>query len=418
MNQKMIDDTLASLLIEAVGAATWYWNVSTNEVKINQRWAEFLGYTLEELDPMTFDKWKSCVHPDDLSKALLELSDIQNTKKEAFNFEIRLRHKNGHYLWVSDRGKIVSYDYFGNPSLVIGLFFDIDEKRRITEDLRKSELNLRQILENTKDIIYRIDLEGRFTFLSKSWEEHLGHPINEVLNKSFEPYIHPDDLNKVIDFFERIQKYSNYQEIKGYRVRDKNGVYKYFETNGQPIIENNQTIGYSGIAKDISELLDKERKIEYLIYHDNLTDFKNRHFFDQKIHEINRIENYPLCIISCDLNDLKNVNDTLGHHKGDQMIVKAAEIIRRHMPNKEYLIRTGGDEFLIFLPNTEEETAYNIRESIKKDIETVSTNEFPLSIAYGYYVKKTYTEDIREDIKMSDKLMYQNKNKYKTIKSS
>src|SRR5690606_38069463 len=122
MNQKMIDDTLASLLIEAVGAATWYWNVSTNEVKINQRWAEFLGYTLEELDPMTFDKWKSCVHPDDLSKALLELSDIQNTKKEAFNFEIRLRHKNGHYLWVSDRGKIVSYDYFGNPSLVIGLF--------------------------------------------------------------------------------------------------------------------------------------------------------------------------------------------------------------------------------------------------------------------------------------------------------
>ena len=182
------------------------------------------------------------------------------------------------------------------------------------------------------------------------------------------------------------------------------------EDSASPIIgKDGKVQGAVIVFRDVTETLDRQKKIEYLSYHDQLTDCFNRHYYEKVIKDINKIGNYPLAIISIDLNNLKLINDTYGHETGDATIHLAAEIIRKNMPTSEYFFRMGGDEFLIFLPRTSEEACLAVREKIKANIVQLGDKGKHLSLAYGYHVATEPVKQIQKVIKIADNYMYQNK---------
>lgn len=116
-----------SNIIEGTHIGTWEWNVQTGEVIFNQRWAEMIGYSLDELAPASIETWLKFAHPDDLKQSEALLNDHFSGKIPYYECEARMHHKAGHWIWVLDRGRVSSWTDDGKPLMMFGTHQDISE---------------------------------------------------------------------------------------------------------------------------------------------------------------------------------------------------------------------------------------------------------------------------------------------------
>lgn len=139
-------------------------DIKNRAVLIDNRWANMLGYQLDELTPMTFEKFISLVHPEDLERGQALLRDqFRGIATLPYDTEVRLQHKDGSWRWIRSRGKVTKYSSEGEPLLLTGFNEDITEERRRDLELQVS----RQQLQAAQ----RIAGEG-------NWKSHA--PINEL----------------------------------------------------------------------------------------------------------------------------------------------------------------------------------------------------------------------------------------------
>lgn len=151
---KDVNQRLASI-IEGTHAGTWEWNIQTGETVFNTIWAELVGYTLEELAPISIHTWETLAHPEDLKKSGKLLSQHFEGKLPYFHCESRMRHKDGHWIWVLDRGKVFSWTEDGKPLMMYGTHTDITENKLAEERIRKlladRELTLKEVHHRIKN---------------------------------------------------------------------------------------------------------------------------------------------------------------------------------------------------------------------------------------------------------------------------
>lgn len=121
-------------IIWGTNVGTWEWNVPTGETVFNERWAEMLGYRLAELEPVDIATWEALTHPDDLPLAKAALERVFAREEETYEVEFRMRHRDGHWVWVLDRGKVVAWDEGGAPLRMSGTHSDVSKRR--TAELR------------------------------------------------------------------------------------------------------------------------------------------------------------------------------------------------------------------------------------------------------------------------------------------
>lgn len=126
-------------LILNANLGTWEWNIETGSTRFNERWAEIVGYSLEELYPVNIDTWKRLTHPDDLETSYLRLKDHFEGRSNLYQCEIRMKHKNGQWIWVLDTGKVIQWTRDGKPYLISGIHQDIT---RLKETEQKLHLKL------------------------------------------------------------------------------------------------------------------------------------------------------------------------------------------------------------------------------------------------------------------------------------
>lgn len=141
-------------IIEGTNLGTWEFNIQTGETIYNEKWAEMLGYTLEELEPSTIETWNSLIHPDDAKKSDELFQRHINGEVDIYSCEKRLKHKEGHWVWVLGRGKITSWTDDGKPLKVFGINVDISEQKRhekIIKELNKVAVAF-QSLDNEEEI--------------------------------------------------------------------------------------------------------------------------------------------------------------------------------------------------------------------------------------------------------------------------
>lgn len=149
------------LAVEGTKAGLWDWFMNTGTVYFNERWAEIIGYTIEELRPITTETWRSRVHPEDLI-ALEERIDMhKNGKISHIEHEIRMCHKNGQWVWVMSRGMIVQRDKLGNPVRMTGTIIDISSQKNIEMELKaQMEENLalnEEYISQNEELLENID---------------------------------------------------------------------------------------------------------------------------------------------------------------------------------------------------------------------------------------------------------------------
>lgn len=119
--------------IDATRAGTWEWNIQTGECVLNERWAIMLGYSLAELMPVSFATFQQLTHPDDLPRVTEALEQHLSGKNKYYEIDFRMRHRNGSWVWVADRGKLISRTHEGLPLLMRGTHIDINESKLADE---------------------------------------------------------------------------------------------------------------------------------------------------------------------------------------------------------------------------------------------------------------------------------------------
>ena len=133
-------------IVDAASVGTWEWNVRTGAIITNERWARILGYGLEEMFPATIETWRKHVHPEDLERNLLALQAHFQGDSNHYERECRMRHKDGSWVWVLERGKVTKRTDGGEPLWMYGTRQNITERRRAETKLKESEKFLKDVV--------------------------------------------------------------------------------------------------------------------------------------------------------------------------------------------------------------------------------------------------------------------------------
>lgn len=182
-------------LIDGTNVGTWEWNVQTGATVFNERWADIVGYTLEELAPISIETWMKLAHPDDLEESGKRLNACFERKSEFYEFEARMKHKNGHWVWVYDRGKVFEWTDDGKPLWMYGTHQDITQRKN--NEVKQNRLSERlSIATNTSGIgIWEFDVINNIL----EWDDMM-FQIYGVEKGSFpgtydawQSGLHPDD---------------------------------------------------------------------------------------------------------------------------------------------------------------------------------------------------------------------------------
>lgn len=168
MERRRLTDILAG-----TNVGTWEWNIQTGKTIFNERWAGIIGYTLNELAPASIETWIKFVHPDDLTRSEELLDRHFKGELDYYEMEARMRHKNGNWVWVLDRGKVATWTEDGKPLLMSGTHQDITERKQSEELLKQAN---EQLLAKVTEI-ERLQDELR--------EQALRDPLTGLYNRRY-----------------------------------------------------------------------------------------------------------------------------------------------------------------------------------------------------------------------------------------
>jgi PAS domain S-box-containing protein len=157
------------LAVQGSGVGLWDWRVQAGETVFNERWAQMIGYTLQELAPVGIDTWIRLTHPGDLERSNRLLQQHFAGKTPMYECEVRMRHKEGHWVWILDRGMVTERDPDGKPVRMTGTHLDISERKRAEESLREREDRLRLFIEYAPAALAMFDSRMCYVSASRRW---------------------------------------------------------------------------------------------------------------------------------------------------------------------------------------------------------------------------------------------------------
>ncbi|AHF02347.1 hypothetical protein THIAE_08045 [Thiomicrospira aerophila AL3] len=268
-------------IIWGTDVGTWEWNVQTGQTIFNEQWAAIIGYQLDELEPTTIETWLHFAHQDDLIESQNSLQAHFEGITKHYEVEARMRHKEGHWVWVLDRGKVVSWTADGKPEWMAGTHQDITQQKQMQLDLLKSKESLNRAQKTASLGNWELDLVKNELF----WSDEVFR-IFEVdpakHSASLEAFYlttHPDDRRLVNDAYEASVKNKQAYEIE-HRLLMSDGRIKWVREKSHHLVnEAGNIIKSLGTVQDITT----QKQVEFALE-------------EQKELYLNLVENHPYFI--------------------------------------------------------------------------------------------------------------------------
>jgi diguanylate cyclase (GGDEF)-like protein/PAS domain S-box-containing protein len=314
----------------------------------NRRFYEFTGATPGEVEA---EDWKKVVHPEDGEGAWAEWCRCLQTGEE-YEARYRVRHHSGAYRWILARAT-PNFDEKGNIVRWFGTSTDIHEQRRAEEALRTSEERLRLALETTALGIWDADLVTGTREWTREARNILGlAPEGPTTRETFLDHVHPEDRTRMEAKFFASQPESilSYQE-ECRIIRADTGEERWVATSGRTILNTEgKAIRKLGTIQDITARKEAEVETWRAANHDTLTGLPNRLHFQNRLERAladAKRQSVSLSLLLIDLDNFKDVNDSLGHHAGDTLLYETANRLLSTARDCDVVARIGGDEFAV-----------------------------------------------------------------------
>ncbi|HEU4709057.1 MAG TPA: EAL domain-containing protein, partial [Methylophilaceae bacterium] len=280
--------------------------------------------------------------------------------------------------------------------------------------LTESEQRFKTLFEYHPDGIFIRDLTGKFISANKALETMLSYTVEELQGTAVTSLVLPEEATNIRNFFEEA-KQGNPQKFKT-RIRRKNGDILDLEAAYLPLVVNGEIIGVHGIARDVTQAKMYQRQIEHLATHDPLTGLLNRYsLYDRLEHAIagSRRDSTQVGILFMDLNRFKQINDSLGHDRGDLLLEEIARRLKNSVRDGDTVARLGGDEFVIVMENIQDiEEMAHVSEIILDNISAtihLDGHELSVTTSIGGSVYPKDGDDVSTLLKHADLAMYQAK---------
>jgi len=295
---------------------------------------------------------------------------------------------------------------------------DITEQKSAQEALRQSEERYRTILEDILEGCYETDIQGNLTFFNNSFCKIIGYPAQELYNSSYINRFNKDHLEYLKNIFNEVYLSGLPNRRIECVITTKDGFTKNVEISVSPIRDvRGKSIGFRGIMRDITERKKIEDMFTHMAFHDPLTGLPNRRLFEDRLYvalKFTKRNNKKLALILMDMDNFKEVNDTLGHQTGDKLLNAVCTRINGLIRKSDTLARMGGDEFTLLLPpeiNNQEDiiiVADKITRAFRQPFICEGTEIFT-SASIGIAIYPDHGDDADTLISHADIAMYQAK---------
>lgn len=404
------------LALSGSNDGVWDWDIVENSIYFSPRWKKIIGYREDEF-ANELSNFEAHIHPDDLEQVWEHINRNLYQKREYCETVHRLKHKEGHWVWVLVRGKTL-FDAKGQPIRMIGTMTDITEQKMLQLRAQAQQF----ILEQISDGVIRTDMEGNIISWNHGAEKIYGYSEEEVLGRHISLIFHPEHA---IPF----QSYVNTLQEKGTcnlegRFITKSGGDIYVSLSLTLLKdEKGIPVGLIGINKDITEqkeaevLLERQKEaLDYQAHYDTLTGLPNRALFmdrlEQALIKAKRSGN-KVALFFIDLDKFKHINDSYGHLVGDKVLQVVAERLGSLIRKGDTLARLSGDEFTMIIEEISEgeHLAVLAQKLLQHMNEPIHVDEYLLylSLSIGISIYPDDATTALELLKYADTAMYKAK---------
>ena len=267
--------------------------------------------------------------------------------------------------------------------------------------------------EQSNDLIYYLELTPKWQIrytcppLEHRFDPEGLQPDNKGLDQLLS-ILHPEDLES---FKSRFQKDFDFTQSMLFRLRMNGQDYTWYEDCLSPVYRGGKLIAVQGVLRNVQHKLEIQEMLRYRVYHDSMTQVHSREFFEEQVAWLDQEVDVPVTLAICDMDELKAINDTLGHKMGDHYIRTAASLLKQFASDEVIVSRIGGDEFAVLILNRTMQEGRQFVEQIRQAV--IEAEElFPgtsISMSMGAAFSACSRGDMDELFMMADRKMYEMK---------
>ncbi len=253
--------------------------------------------------------------------------------------------------------KVSFVDQSGQVAGLIGTVTDVTAYKETERALEASEARFRVLTESGLDLISVLSEDGTILYQSPALRNLLGYEPAETVGRNVFDLVHREDADQARQAFRRILETRHFREPLEFRIRNREGAWRTFESLGTNCVDNPHIRGVVFNSRDVTDRKAIQQRIQHLAYHDNLTGLPNRGLLQDRLaHSIARADRTgrKVAVLFIDLDNFKNINDTLGHDVGDELLRQVARRLGECVRAGDTIARQGGDEFIVLLDNLED----------------------------------------------------------------
>ncbi|MBP8203096.1 MAG: EAL domain-containing protein [Pseudomonas sp.] len=339
-----------TLALEASELGLWDWDLLSDEVH-HSRLKEIFGLESDDVQVMRRDLTPR-LHPEDLPALRRALIGHMKGRSEDYQVEYRIKHADGHWVWIEDRGRAVERDGKGRVLRMLGTRRDISERKRQEQQQQLAAT----VFEATREGIIILDPSYRLLSVNKAFSEVTGYRRDEVVGKWVTNLSISNDTRHQYQVIRKALEKTGTWRGELVEARKNGELYPQWLQLNVVRDTRGHVSHIVGFFADLSARREAEERLRYLSEYDELTGLANRSLFKQRLRDAGeraRQGSQGIALLHINLDRFKLLNDSLGHEVADQLLRHVSLRLTQAVPEANTLARLSGDEFAILLDNVD-----------------------------------------------------------------